>query len=103
MEKEKKETEEIITADIEQGSEANFASHKAAQNHESSFWQQDMRANEREMDEERLLKNEKQSQSIRQAQDRFAGFQPETLNSKHEILNNIEYPENQILETNVKC
>ena len=50
MEKEKKETEEIIAADIERGSEDS--------------WQQEARNSEKEVEEDKLLNNEKQSQSF---------------------------------------
>ena len=86
MEKEKRETEEIIATDIEQGSQDSWQQDEsisaqgfAATSDESGFAE---------------MKYRKQSQ--------FANLRLETLNSKHEILNNIEYPENQILETNAK-
>ena len=91
MDKQKKETEEIIEADTEQ---------KSADIEKPSFRQQDMRDSERDGNPNEIgkrrhlmghpseigkehhltgLKNEKQSQ--------FAGRRPEILNSKHEIRN----------------
>jgi hypothetical protein len=99
MEKEKKETEEIIVADIEQRS-ANSASHEAMQNQESNYEQQEIEDSSPQCDRQKQPShgagnNEKQSQST--------NLRFETLNPKFENRNNMKCPKNQILETNAKC
>jgi len=109
MEREKKETEEIIAAEAEEpgfvknnyaeAGEMNSASHKATQNQESSFLQQDEgdtpRCGRHKQPSHGAGNNEKQSQ--------FADLRLESRSTKSEIRNNIKCSENQILETNVQC
>ena len=113
MEKQKKEAEEIIAAEVEEDSEIL---------EESGFWQQDEEdSSPHEIGKSRHLtgqgqfdrhkhpshgagknesgfaetKNEKQSQ--------FANLRLESRSTKSEIRNNIKCPKNQIFETNVRC